>query len=538
MSTLNPFKQKRKQLPLKKTNLRKPFIQISSDKPNCWISYCEYGKVCITNSEEMLRLTVSKKGDTAVQHLTCKFDKNKNFRVYYSNKKGVVDVAYQYSREFSSFISQMLNSVTNLKTCQANLKAGLDSSRPDDSPYETVKKEYSKRFYQIFGYGEPKYSRDYNYRDWQDATAKLIYPLNDDKKGLNEKPPVCFRRSIRKRDPKKFVHKFFGRSPKSLTKAVVSQMPLNEKFINNMFLAKTFFAIWPLDKIVEFINLSKESPQKPFIYCSDGYSLPLEVNEIAKINIWRNFFRRFSYEKVLNWYKKYPQQFGHYTRDTVRQLEELRLRGITVDIPRKMDLKQVHDLVSRIFGSLKREEFALPVYDILEGINHTKVGGYELVFPKTNHDMMDWGEHMHICVGSYDSFVKKGSSVIFTLQENGLPIYCVEFLFDKSGRRDYFSLNQCHMRRNRKSPDSIKDLCKKTIKKVVESASKNGIIKKPKLIYPEDHKITDITQHIDLGALEQIQKIETPVPQLPRYGPDAHVVVPAADVIIDNDLDF
>ncbi len=510
---LNRFKNINRRKSNKRKKLQKPKFILATNTEHCWIAFLEYGKVNISSADKMLRITVSKKGGKSVQHMTCKYDKWNNFRVYYSCRRGVNDVTYKFALEGNDFIRMLLKSV-----CNANHKENCSK----------VTQEYNKRFENIFC-GEDSLSMT-------NEVWKLIYPFvkfGRDKSMLKAKLPEFILRAARNRNPKEMTRLIFSRSPKTLTKAVIKHLPLDKHSIGSLFLAKIFYGIWPLEKVVEFLEISADKTHANFIFENSAWVCnSIKGQPHRYITTWRKLFKQFTPIKVLNWYKKYPEGFGHFTYDALFQMKELEKRGYSVTLSKKMDIKEIHDNVSRYYSRLRRQEIALPVYDSLLPLKDEKIDDYDIVFPKTSYDLVEWGKFMHICVGSYDHYVEKGRSVIFSLQKNALPEYCVEFR--PSADKKNFTLSQCNGKSNVYADDELRSKVKKTL----ESVLKDSIIKKPKLIYPDDHKVKDITQHIDLGSLGQIQKIEMPTPRLPRYRLDAHVVVPAADVIIDNDLDL
>lgn len=483
---LNPFKRKRAPSNKVRKYLRKISFRVSADKPHCWVAYCEYGKVNITQSDRMLRMTVCKKGGKAVQHLTCKYDKNNNFRVYYSNLKGVVDVTYRYPYQQISFVSQMFNSITNAKK---NIKA-----------CRIVEGEYNKRFNEVFWGLRPE---DYGTGIVHTTdTWKLIYPLNSDKEGFYGRPPTCFIRSIRSREPKEFVRKFFGKAPKSLVKAVTAHIPFTKRSVSTLFVARSLYSLWPLDNVVEFLNVSKEEGVSEFL------SKVYEREEMTKLPVWQNFFKHFSHRKIMNWVVKYPSRFGEYMLDTLHQLEELKKYGVKIKFSRKMDLKQVHDLVGKLYNKLDKKTSALPVYNTLYGLKDKQICGYDVHFPRTSQDLNDWGSELTICVGSYSRKVVTGESTIFSLHKDGKPEYCVEYALSPRGK--HFDLLQSRGKYNRDTPENIKKAIARQVKKTVESAFNSDKIKKTELIFPKGHEIkaVDITKDIDLEALENIQQLQ------------------------------
>ena len=368
--------------------------------------------------------------------------------------------------------------------------------------------EYSNRFYKTFAienkgfyYRNDEKTEIKKIKGMKSIVWKLIYPMNKEEDGLDARPPVCFHRSIRHRDPKEFTRRFFGKAPKSLVKAVIEHIPFDKHSINSLFLARCFYGIWPIDKVVSFLNLAKKCPQRPFIFGNNGPA-PFGAEDYRKIDIWTNFFRKFSSRKIINWYNKYPKEFGVYTKDTINQLEEIRQHQIKVRLSKKMDIKKIHDVISKLYRQLEKAEYALPVYEELYELNNKKVLGHDLVFPKTNHDLVDWGVELNNCVGSYDYSVKSGRSIIFSLQKDGKPVYCVEFSFFANMKN--MRMIQCKGMHNSDAPEEIQKECKK----IVESASNPDTMEgKMKLIVPEEHKlkVKDITKDIDLDALGNIE---------------------------------
>ncbi|GAG46698.1 unnamed protein product, partial [marine sediment metagenome] len=135
---LLPFTRVIKKSPKKRTNLKPPVLKIISEKPTYWGARCEYGRVAITTSDKLVRITTVRGKKSSVYHITCKYDKHGNFRVYYSCSKGVQDITYKYPYTCESYIHALLTKITNTRT---------------NKLLPTITKEYFSRFVRIFGSG-------------------------------------------------------------------------------------------------------------------------------------------------------------------------------------------------------------------------------------------------------------------------------------------------------------------------------------------------------------------------------------------------
>lgn len=443
-----------------KKNIKPSRFEIVSDEDNYWRALCEYGRVTLTSKEKLLRFTVSKK-DTRAKHITCKYDKYGNFRVYYSEKT-LKDITYQFVFDHNIILKKMLNTISCLKQSRDSLKA--------------IEK-FEKRFKQIFNISiSPKEKRYGALFTFQEYIGRMVYPMS---KSLIHKAPRRLSKSLRQHDAKQFTQEFFGSSPKTLVRTMGRILPLEQKHIICLFLSKVFFKIWPLEKVILFLektcNNSLTHDTSDRMYIQGEYSIAFEY--FSHILEWRRFLKHFTCYKILNWVERHPNDFLHLLRDTVRQIQEIENMGKSVTISKKINLERLHDEVSRFYTRLKKKETPLPVYKSMYTLKNETIDDYDIVFPKTNHDLIEWGKYMNICVGSYDGYVTSGQSNIFSLQKNNKPIYCVEIFKYKNG----LQLGQCKGMSNSEGPVEIKQ---KIIDKINNLEKKNL-----KIFLPEEHKI-------------------------------------------------
>lgn len=469
--------------------LKNPYFKIAVNKPHCWIAYCEYGKVSITSSDKLLRMTFCKHNGKNVKHITCKYDKYNNFRIYFVDYRGVKDITYQFVYQDNSSINQLFNMIGPSKNHKYDIF--------------TLRSEFYERFLYVF-YGTTirEIARKNNIslddtvyikliNDAKNLIGELVYPLHVIKSnlikdllntgfinvgGYNYTPSIFsihkkMRQYFRAQDPKIFTQRLFGMSPKSLVKAVILHMPLQRESVDVLFLAKIFHGIWPLDKTVDFLKRTLSE-----VPCSQSYFVKDDLFNVLE---WRDFLKNFSPKKILNWYEMYGEnEFIRYLRDTFVQLQKIKKRNVEIVFSRKKNLGQIHDDISKIYNRLRHEKQYLPTYNVLKNLCKFVIDDYSIIMPETNYDLINWGDHMNICIGSYSNTVFNGD-VIFTLQKNNKPVYCVQLELDKSNKK--FNVVQCKGARN---SSVSKDFIKK-IEKTVKSSVKSCKIKRWKHEVPK-----------------------------------------------------
>ena len=184
--------------------------------------------------------------------------------------------------------------------------------------------------------------------------------------------------------------------------------------------ALLFKGILPIDDIKKIYDGIK--------FKHDNMSSMYWFMEIPKI---RRFFRMFHKDTIINWYKPtqgqddysnyYNNEAERWLQDAVRMWEMLPEELRT--IPRGMtSLKHIHDFLSVTQRKMAQSDFKLkPSKKALEIDGHI-VNDMEIVVPKTNYELIEWGTHMSNCIASYAG----RNATLFGIKRNGVLQYCIE----------------------------------------------------------------------------------------------------------------
>lgn len=104
-------------------------------------------------------------------------------------------------------------------------------------------------------------------------------------------------------------------------------------------------------------------------------------------------------------------------------------RNVLDYLPRKLkNLAQLHDHLAIILARENQKDFPLPQEDLILALNGVKFKDFEIKVPQKNHDLIEIGIQMNICVGSglYGEKINEANSQIFTLSSENELEYCIE----------------------------------------------------------------------------------------------------------------
>lgn len=98
-----------------------------------------------------------------------------------------------------------------------------------------------------------------------------------------------------------------------------------------------------------------------------------------------------------------------------------------IDSISEYSLEKYHRRLSNLIQQIDQPENHLVQYK-LECIKNLDFEGFKIIVPETNYDLVDIGLTLDICVGSsgYENKILKKDSLIFILQKDNKPIYCIE----------------------------------------------------------------------------------------------------------------
>lgn len=94
--------------------------------------------------------------------------------------------------------------------------------------------------------------------------------------------------------------------------------------------------------------------------------------------------------------------------------------------------EKLHDIASREYTKLKnplRELNLEKIYPSILKVEEISLsGGLKIVVPKSNHDMIHWGQYLRICVGSYADRVAEGFTLVLGVVDKGRMTHCIELV--------------------------------------------------------------------------------------------------------------
>lgn len=154
-----------------------------------------------------------------------------------------------------------------------------------------------------------------------------------------------------------------------------------------------------------------------------------ETNKVL-IKTYREILKRMRPAAVLDYFTDENSTLADL-RDSARMIIQ---RQDYVWPERIRNLRELHDSLlpprrARELGlpvGYLGEDFELECPKQVELVNGLKFGDYEIVAPKSSHQMQDWGNAMNNCIGSYASLVKQGQTIILGVLEKGVIKYGIE----------------------------------------------------------------------------------------------------------------
>lgn len=113
--------------------------------------------------------------------------------------------------------------------------------------------------------------------------------------------------------------------------------------------------------------------------------------------------------------------YSTWISDTARQYLSYRNE---ITLPTKWkDLKELHDYVSSEHNKLKH---ALRMLPLPEGVTDHFIGqkdGITLRIAKSNHELIEWGQYMHNCIGGYADSAMNKTALLICAERDGKIIY-------------------------------------------------------------------------------------------------------------------
>lgn len=118
-----------------------------------------------------------------------------------------------------------------------------------------------------------------------------------------------------------------------------------------------------------------------------------------------------------------------YLRDTASMFVIFDERKMFKNTYMKGDLRKVHDELSKDYRKVKEKNLKINYKPDFYKLEDT-IDGFEFKLMKNTYEMIDVGQEMHICVGSYGNSAVAGRCVILTMSKGNKHVGCIELSSD------------------------------------------------------------------------------------------------------------
>jgi hypothetical protein len=148
-----------------------------------------------------------------------------------------------------------------------------------------------------------------------------------------------------------------------------------------------------------------------------------------KIAHYRKFLRSISKSAQLDTLKVFINSADSNVElaDTLRQWypnrDKIRLT------PEYNTLRKIHDYVSKEYRKLQTKDFSLIDKldsELMVKLDGAEVAGMTIRIPKTNYELIEWGQYMHHCIAGYASSMKDNQCLLLGIEKDSVLTYNVE----------------------------------------------------------------------------------------------------------------
>lgn len=188
--------------------------------------------------------------------------------------------------------------------------------------------------------------------------------------------------------------------------------------------------ILPLDYLHQVMDSNKLvadsmhlSTPRAIIYGQDSHHpLTIDGTVIRGLHSVRDFLQRYDHKKIVKILTT-ANGYGDL-RDTADQYETHPDKIVLLEDFKT--LKDIHDYVSREFGKIKDPAVVFEYPDYVQSIDGVEIEGLIIKLAKDSHVLIDWGQEMHNCIGSYKDRVASKECVLIGVYEGSKIKYNIE----------------------------------------------------------------------------------------------------------------
>jgi hypothetical protein len=308
----------------------------------------------------------------------------------------------------------------------------------------TIKKTHEKRVERIFRnffkqhklpFGPVRFSKKVSKDSWDthfwvdiERNIKLaMYPLLGDLKkdyGIERfELNGLFTKYLRQNSIKVLIRGCFGNHGKVLTKAVIEQLKDGSGVLTTGLLFKGILPVDYIQKIVQG---------------RDHHGFIIKTN----IETLRKFFKEFDQRRVLKWVEN-RKRWDSTLIDTARMY--LEYKDSIQNIPVDGTIEEIHNYISKEQRKVKTPNFIFEYSDKQLKMDGLIIDDLRIELPKDSYTLIDYGQKMSNCIGSYAHYVAGKQGVLLGIYKDNVLTYNVEI--QKSGH-----VNQFYTARNQSAP--------------------------------------------------------------------------------------
>jgi hypothetical protein len=207
------------------------------------------------------------------------------------------------------------------------------------------------------------------------------------------KMPPEMGRIYRNKDVKSIIEEMFGVSGKGIYKAYFA----NKVNFVKIAIIQALRGIFNNDEIQWALSLP--------IY--ENMNMIQSMNECSnheKFQVIRLFFRGITKDRIKTILKDLNDEHTDFTTfcDTCFMYRNIIDNDHKFVVPRNMSIKGLHDEFSKLGRKITTKNFKIKVDAKIKLMQDYDYGnGFKMIFPNTNHDLIDWSQDMRNCISSY-----------------------------------------------------------------------------------------------------------------------------------------
>lgn len=273
----------------------------------------------------------------------------------------------------------------------------------------TAKTHPGLNFTQLTKINEESYINPYFYG------MHIAYPLMRNLVLKDDRLPSSATKFLRHETMMDGVRAMYGKTlyRKDLVKAASTTTS-----VYRLMIARELRNIVPVDWIIDFLNAE---------HCAINHEMNKET-----VKSFRTLFKSLTPAQQKRYLKELADTSPRKAvssweiNDTLRMFHQLEKDYGVTFIPGQIQArgwKELHEAVRLDLRGRRYAKRDIEQVTLAKEIAKVKfANGYQVIQPKDTHDLLDWGNNMHHCIGSYANDAVQGSSVFLGIMKDGTMI--------------------------------------------------------------------------------------------------------------------